>query len=85
MPVSVYILKSQSTGRHYCGQTDDLDHRIRQHNDSEHTLSYTTKRHPGPWVLIWSTVVATRTEALMLERRIKKRGIARFLQDQGGC
>jgi putative endonuclease len=85
MPYSVYILRSSTTGRHYCGQTDDLERRVRQHNDPNHTLTYTTKRHPGPWTLVWSTDVETRTEAMRLERRIKKRGIARFLQDQGGC
>jgi putative endonuclease len=85
MSIRVYILRSSTTGRHYCGQTDDLERRIRQHNDPGHSLTRTTKRFSGPWVLIWSTIAQTRTEALKLERRIKKRGIARFLQDQGGC
>jgi putative endonuclease len=85
MAIHVYILRSTTTGRHYCGQTDDLERRVRQHNDPNHTLTYTTKRQPGPWDYVWSAVVENRTEALKLERRIKKRGIARFLQDQGGC
>ena len=34
-----------------------------------------------PWRLIWSMDVATRCEALMLEKKIKSRGAARFLAD----
>jgi predicted GIY-YIG superfamily endonuclease len=51
---TVYILRSETTGRHYCGQTDDLDRRLRQHNDSEYHGSRTTKRFEGPWTLLWS-------------------------------
>ena len=40
----VYILRSQSTGRHYCGQTTDLPLRVAQHNDPNNDLSKTTKR-----------------------------------------
>jgi hypothetical protein len=32
---------------------------------------------------IWTLIVATRTEALALERKIKKRGISRYLIDAG--
>jgi putative endonuclease len=86
MPAWVYILQSATTGRHYCGQTDALEKRIQQHNDPHNTFARTTKVFAGPWQLIWSKDLETRTEALRLEKRIKKRGIARFLQDlTGGC
>jgi putative endonuclease len=78
----VYILQSQTTGRFYCGQTQDLELRLLQHNDPENSLSKTTKRFQGPWQLIWSQKVETGSESIRLERRIKKRGIKRYLQDQ---
>jgi len=79
MPFHVYILQSQSNGRYYCGQTDDLDRRIRQHNDPDYHGSRTTKVFPGPWSLVWQAEFVSRSEAMLLEKSIKKRGIARFL------
>ena len=77
-----YILVSESTGRHYCGSTDDIQRRVRQHNDPNHTNTKTTKRFQGPWKLIWTQAHETRAEAMELEKRVKKRGIARFLSEQ---
>jgi putative endonuclease len=34
-----------------------------------------------PWVLIHSIALETRLEAVRLEKKIKKRGIRRFLND----
>jgi len=77
----VYILQSETTGRYYCGHTDDLARRISQHNDSKYKGSRTTKVFPGPWQLIWSERMSARGEAVVLERKIKKRGISRYLED----
>jgi putative endonuclease len=82
----VYILQSQSSGRYYCGQTRDLATRVAQHNDPNNDLAKTTKRFRGPWNLLWSRQVESGSEAMWLERRVKKRGIERFLKDQrSGC
>jgi putative endonuclease len=75
MSYRVYILQSESTGRYYCGNTDDLERSLRQHNDPEYHGSKTTKRFNGPWQTVWSEEMATRSEAMMRERKIKKRGI----------
>jgi len=77
----VYILQSQTTGRHYCGSTSDVERRLRQHNDPDYQLSKTTKRFTGPWKLRWIFECGTRSEAMVLEKRIKKRGISRYLVD----
>jgi putative endonuclease len=82
MSYYVYILQSLTTGRYYCGQTDDLARRIRQHNDPEYRGSRTTKVCAGPWNLVWSQACETRGDAMRAERRIKKRGIGRFLGEQ---
>ena len=76
----VYIIRSQSTGRHYCGYSDDVDRRLGQHNDPEYRLTRTTKVFKGPWELIWKQQCSNRSEAVTLERQIKKRGIGRYLK-----
>ncbi|MGO9118171.1 MAG: GIY-YIG nuclease family protein [Desulfomonilaceae bacterium] len=79
MDAWVYVVQSNSTGRYYCGQSTDVERRVRQHNDPNYSLSKTTKRFEGPWKLLWSQACENRGEAMKLEKRIKKRGIARFL------
>ena len=81
MMVWVYILQSKSTGRFYCGQTTDVNRRLRQHNDPEYYLSKTTKRFKGPWKLLWSRECSDRSNATKLEMTIKKRGIGRYLKE----
>ena len=86
MPYYVYILQSESTGRYYCGQTNNLDLRIKEHNDPSYATTKTTKRFKGPWGLVWSTELDDRSSAMKLERRIKKRGIGRYLNNEAsGC
>jgi putative endonuclease len=82
MPYFVYILKSKSTGRFYCGQTDNVERRVHQHNDPDHHGTKTTKRFQGPWELVWTQELVTRAEAMQLKRQVKKRGIGRFLRDE---
>ncbi len=81
---TVYILRSETSGRYYCGQTSNLNGRVAQHNDPKYRGSLTTKRFPGPWRVVWERPFATRGEALKLERKIKKRGIGRYLADLTG-
>ncbi len=82
MPYWVYVLQSQSTDRYYCGYSDNVDRRVKQHNDPEYKLTRTTKVWKGPWELIWTQECVSRSEAVVLERKIKKRGIGRYLQSQ---
>jgi len=84
MPYYTYILQSQTTGRYYCGSTNDIERRLNQHNNPEFIGTLTTKRFKGPWKLVWKKEHSSRSEAMILERRIKKRGIRRFLE-KGGC
>ena len=75
----VYIIQSASSGRYYCGQSSNVEQRLNQHNDPEYQLSKTTKRFKGPWKLIWSIECDNLSEATTLERKIKNRGIKRYL------
>jgi putative endonuclease len=77
----VYILHSQTSNRHYCGYSNDVERRLKQHNDPAYQLSKTTKRFQGPWNLVWTQECPTRGKAMDLEKKIKKRGISRFLKN----
>jgi len=76
-----YILQSETTGRFYCGQTNSLELRLKEHNNRDYHGTKTTKRFKGPWKLVWSDRCMERGEAMAVEGRIKKRGIGRFLND----
>jgi putative endonuclease len=59
-----YMLKC-SDGRYYTGHTDNLDHRVSQHQCGEGS-AFTRKRRPV--ALVWSETFGTRIEALEAER-----------------
>ncbi len=71
-----YILRSIKTHRFYAGHTQDLQNRLIEHNAGE-TASI---RHGIPWELIHSEEFSTRTEAMKWEKRVKARGIERYLR-----
>ena len=72
-----YILFSESINKYYVGNTEDLTDRLKRHNAGEGKF---TKRGV-PWNLKCSFKCNTRSEAIILENKIKKRGVKRFLQD----
>ena len=76
----VYIIFSESIQQFYCGQTHDIVFRFQQHNAGE-TVS---NKHGIPWTLVGYVKVETRSEAMILEKQIKKRGIARWLEEHKG-
>ena len=76
----VYIIQSQTTGRYYCGYSDNVGRRVSQHNDPEYRGTRTTKVSQGPWEIIWTQECSSRSESVVLERKIKKRGIGRYLK-----
>ena len=67
----VYVLVSESTGRRYIGQTDDLDRRVAEHNDPEHNPRKFTSRNAGPWVVVHFEEFSTRAEAMAREKWLK--------------
>ena len=67
----LYILQSETSGRYYIGQTDNLDRRLAEHNDLNSTSSKTTKRFKGPWKLIYFEKYESRSDAMIRERQIK--------------
>jgi putative endonuclease len=75
--ITVYILFSDSCSKFYTGQTADLVNRLLEHNSGE-TRSI---RSCMPWRLIWTVEQSSRSDAMNLESKIKKRGAVRFLTD----
>ena len=65
--VTVYVLRSEQTGKRYIGCTEDFERRILEHNSGQNKST----RGKGPWRLVYSEVFATRGEALKRERGLK--------------
>ncbi len=60
---------NKRVNKYYVGQTEDVDIRLRQHN--EHTFKSYTSRFPGRWELIHTESLPTRSEALKREKGLK--------------
>ena len=67
MPFYVYILYSESTDKYYKGQTNDLNARINRHNAGYEEATKKGK----PWTLIWFTEKESRSDAVILEKKLK--------------
>ena len=73
----VYFLYSEKRGKFYVGVSNDVDDRLRRHNNGE---SLSTKSGV-PWKLAYVITCENKSEAMKLEIKIKKRGINRYLSD----
>ena len=65
----VYALYNETAHKFYIGQTEDLERRIRQHN--EHEFKGFTSRYKGEWKLIYHESTDTRSDALRREKQLK--------------
>ena len=79
MTCFAYILYSQKRQRFYVGVANDIADRLKRHNNAE---SLSTKTGV-PWELLHSFSCVDKSAAMILERKIKNRGIRRYLIDQG--
>jgi putative endonuclease len=77
MTYTVYIIYSEKTQKYYVGQTDNFNKRLERHN-----LGLVKSTKTGIiWRVIHTISCETRSESIVLESKIKKRGISRFLID----
>jgi putative endonuclease len=73
----VYIIFSEKTSKYYTGKTTDFNRRLWQHNNGLNTST----KSGIPWINIWLSDILSSKDASELERKIKKRGAKRFLED----
>jgi putative endonuclease len=67
MAYFVYVLKSESTGSSYVGQTSHLERRILEHNSGKSSST----RSRRPWRLVYKEEFSTRSNAASRERYFK--------------
>jgi putative endonuclease len=72
----VYILHSKSLDLFYKGQSIDLSDRLRRHNLKQEK---STKKG-APWTLIWFRKLSSRSEAMILEKKLKNLSQKRLLE-----
>jgi putative endonuclease len=77
MDCYVYFLYSNTLKRYYVGISNDVEDRLRRHNNGE---SLSTKAGK-PWKLLHVITCDNKSIAMQLEIKIKKRGIGRYLSD----
>lgn len=66
----VYVVWNKKHNRIYIGQTEDVDERVRLHNDHSFKGSFTS-RFDGTWMLIYKENVENRNQALKREKQLK--------------
>ncbi|NOX47238.1 MAG: GIY-YIG nuclease family protein [Chlorobi bacterium] len=73
---SVYVIRSEVDGRLYKGITNDLDRRLKEHNNSK------TKSTKGfvPWNLVYFEELENRKEAREREKYFKSGSGREFLK-----
>ena len=71
----VYIIYSPTFDRFYIGQTQDFENRLERHNSGTETA---TKAY-RPWELVLTIQKDTRSEAVILERKLKNLSRERLL------
>ena len=76
MKFQVYILYSEKINSFYKGQTSNLTDRLYRHN---HRYEKATQAGV-PWKLIWTSEKPTRSEALILEKKLKNLSVKRTIE-----
>ena len=67
----IYVIYNQDYNKIYIGQTDNLENRIKEHNDPNNKIHGFTKRFSGEWKLIYQEKVETRERAKVREKQLK--------------
>jgi len=78
----VYVIKSQSSGKIYIGQTSDLEKRLKRHNKiiNIKKTSYTYK-NKGPWILVYKEIFSERKDATKREKQLKSAQGRKFIKE----
>ena len=75
---SVYILFSKNLQKYYVGYTSrNLNDRLKEHLYNHKGFTSKSK----DWKLVFNKNIYSKKDALILEKKIKKRGAKRYLTD----
>ena len=75
MPNFVYILYSPKLKQFYKGQSLDVIGRLKRHNAGYHVSTKIGR----PWVLVWQIEKPNRSEAVILELKLKNLSVQRLV------
>ena len=76
----VYALYNKESNKIYIGQTDNLEERLRIHNDKVFKKSYTS-RFSGAWELVYKEKLKDRLSALIREKQLKSYQGRQFIKN----
>jgi len=79
MKCYTYILHSKTTGRFYCGITNDTSKRLKEHNAGK----CRSTKNGVPWEHLYTVEFDTREQAHELEIKIKGIGPKRYIEQIG--
>lgn len=65
----VYILESVTNKKYYIGYTNNLETRLRSHNNGLQRWT----RNKGPWKLVYSEQFTDKRTAILRERELKNK------------
>ena len=65
----VYIIKHDPSGKFYIGQTEDIDKRLKEHNEGK---SGFTGKLGGSWTIVYKEYLPNRSDAIKRELFLKK-------------
>jgi putative endonuclease len=67
MDYFVYIIESATTGGYYIGHTNNLESRLKRHNQG----SNRSTKNGIPWRVIWKHKMENRARSMKLEKKLK--------------
>lgn len=76
MQYTVYILLSSKLDKTYVGYANDLNNRLKEHNNGE---SYYSKRFK-PWIVVYTELFETKLEAIKREKYFKSAAGRRWIK-----
>jgi putative endonuclease len=74
----LYIIYSKSQDRYYIGETSNLNYRLELHNTHQFKGSFT--KIADDWQFVLKHECSSKTEALYLERFIKRMKSRKFIE-----
>ena len=75
----VYIIYSESADKYYIGETCNVKERIHQHNSGFYDFSFS--KQTNDWQLFWSLDCNSRSQALKIEKHIKRMRNRKFYEN----